>query len=195
MTLNIAPTLLTFFRQMRWPRSKQNIHKMASSRPPKIVRGYIPGSIGRITELHGVYYHEHWDFGLFFEVKVGSDLCTFLQRYDDASDGIWTAAVNNRIEGAVAIDGRHAQNEGAHLRWFIVSEVLRGQGVGRQLLETAIAFCRQKQYDRVFLWTFQGLEAARHLYESLGFKLVHQQEGTQWGAAVTEQKFELGYFF
>jgi GNAT superfamily N-acetyltransferase len=166
---------------------------MASSRPAKIVGGYIPGSIGRITELHGVYYHAHWDFGLFFEAKVGSDLCSFLRRYDDTCDGIWTATTRNRIEGAVAIDGRHAQNEGAHLRWFIVSDALRGQGIGRQLLETAIAFCRQKQYDRVFLWTFKGLEAARHLYESLGFKLVYQQEGKQWGTTVTEQKFERGY--
>ena len=61
------------------------------------------------------------------------------------------------------------------------------------ILETAIAFCRQKQYDRVFLWTFKGLEAARHLYESLGFKLVYQQEGKQWGTTVTEQKLERGY--
>jgi GNAT superfamily N-acetyltransferase len=167
---------------------------MAPSRPTQIARGYIPGSIGRITELHGVYYHEHWNFGLFFEAKVGSDLCTFLQRYDDTCDGIWTATTNNQIEGAIAIDGRHVQNEGAHLRWFIVSDALRGQGVGRQLLETAITFCRQKQYDRVFLWTFKGLAAARHLYESLGFKLVHQQQGNQWGATVTEQMFELGYF-
>ena len=54
-----------------------------------------------------------------------------------------------------------------------------------------MAFCTQKKYDRVFLWTFEGLDAARHLYESLGFKLIHQQGGTQWGTAVTEQRFEL----
>jgi len=28
----------------------------------EIVKGYIPGSIGRVAELHGAYYHEHWDF-------------------------------------------------------------------------------------------------------------------------------------
>jgi ribosomal protein S18 acetylase RimI-like enzyme len=88
------------------------------------------------------------------------------------------------------IDGRHAQTEGAHLRWFIVSDALRGRGAGRQLLETALAFCRQKQYARVFLHTFKGLEAARHLYESMGFKLVQQQEGSQWGTTVSEQRFE-----
>jgi GNAT superfamily N-acetyltransferase len=165
---------------------------MMSSRSAKINRGYVPGCIGRITELHGQYYHKNWDFGLFFEAKVASELGAFLKRYDESRDGIWTATINDRIEGAVAIDGRHAPNEGAHLRWFIVSDALRGQGVGRPLLETAIAFCRQKQYGCVFLWTFEGLEAARHLYESLGFKRVYQKEGAQWGIAVNEQRFELG---
>ena len=158
-----------------------------------IATGYIPGSIGRIAELHGTYYHAHWGFGLFFEAKVAIELSAFLQRYDKRRDGLWTVVKNSRVEGAVVIDGRHAQTEGAHLRWFILSDALRGQGAGRQLLETAIAFCRQKQYDCIFLWTFQGLEAARHLYESLGFRLVHQQEGTQWGTVVCEQRYELDY--
>ena len=163
--------------------------------PPKpeytIATGYIPGSIGRIAELHGTYYHAHWGFGLFFEAKVATELSAFLQHYDESRDGLWTVVKDDRVEGAVVIDGRHARTEGAHLRWFIVSDALRGQGAGRQLLESAIAFCRQKPYDRVFLWTFKGLEAARHLYESLGFRRVHQQEGAQWGTAVSEQRFEL----
>jgi hypothetical protein len=35
--------------------------------------GYIPGAIGRIVELHGRYYHEHWGFDLFFESKVATE--------------------------------------------------------------------------------------------------------------------------
>ncbi len=156
-----------------------------------ILSGYTPGSIGRIAELHGTYYHDHWHFGLYFEAKVATELAAFLQRYDEARDGLWTAVVGGRIEGAIVIDGIHADTEGAHLRWFIVSAALRGRGVGRQLLDTAIAYCRQRPYDHVFLWTFKGLDAARHLYESLGFKLVHEQQGEQWGTTVIEQRFAL----
>ncbi len=173
------------------PDSRQRPQTMPPPSAYTIATGYIPGSIGRIAELHGTYYHAHWNFGLFFEAKVATELSMFLQRYDTRRDGLWTVMLNGRVEGAVVIDGLNARTEGAHLRWFIVSDALRGQGAGRQLLETAIAFCRQKQYGRIFLWTFKGLEAARHLYESLGFKLVHQQEGTQWGSAVSEQRFEL----
>jgi ribosomal protein S18 acetylase RimI-like enzyme len=48
-------------------------------------------------------------------------------------------------------------------------------------MEEALCFLRKKDYRRVYLETFEGLYAARHLYEKFGFKLVHQTEGTQWG--------------
>jgi len=35
----------------------------------KMAKGYIPGSIGRVAELHGTYYHQHWDFKLFLKQK------------------------------------------------------------------------------------------------------------------------------
>jgi len=157
----------------------------------RIESGYIPGSIGRIAELHGTYYHDHWGFWLYFEAKMATELSEFLQRYDKSSDGIWIATVNDRVEGSVVIDGIHAENEGAHLRWFIISDALRGKGVGRKLINRAIDFCKSKGYKTIHLWTFEGLNAARHLYEEVGFKLIKQQSGVQWGATVTEHYFEL----
>jgi GNAT superfamily N-acetyltransferase len=50
-------------------------------------------------------------------------------------------------------------------------------------------FCRRKGYSTVYLWTFEGLAAARHLYEKFGFTLVEQQRGDQWGSTVNEQRF------
>ena len=40
------------------------------------------------------------------------------------------------------------------------------------------------------MWTFEGLGAARHLYEKAGFRLVEEHKGTQWGSEVNEQRFE-----
>jgi len=157
----------------------------------EIRRGYVPGSIGRIAELHGAYYYAHWGFGLFFEAKVATELSTFLSRYDEERDGFWTAVAEGRVEGAVAIDGIHAEEEGAHLRWFILSDALRGKGAGSLLIQGAIDFCRTRGYRRIYLWTFEGLNAARHLYEKSGFRLVEQHRGIQWGTEVNEQRFEL----
>ena len=156
----------------------------------KIIKGYTPGAIGRVAELHGTYYHDHWGFGLFFEAKVASDLAEFLKRYDESRDGFWTVSLDGRIEGSIAIDGIHGGSEGAHLRWFIVSDLVRGKGAGNQLIEAAMDFCRSKGYRSVYLWTFEGLGAARHLYEKHGFTRVKEHRGTQWGAEVKEQRFE-----
>ena len=157
----------------------------------QIIRGYIPGSIGRVAEMHGTYYHRHWDFGLFFEAMVATDLATILGRYNEQRDGFWTALVKGGIEGSIVIDGAHAAAEGAHLRMFIVSDALRGKGVGNQLLGAAIDFCRSAGHKRVCLWTFEGLNAARYLYEKHGFRLVEQQKGARWGREVNEQRLEL----
>jgi GNAT superfamily N-acetyltransferase len=155
------------------------------------IAGYVPGAIGRVAELHATYYSHAWNFGLYFEAKVASGLSEFLLRFDPATDGFWTAGRSGRVEGAIAIDGARANTEGAHLRWFILSDALRGQGVGNRLMQEALGFCRQRGYARVFLWTFQGLESARHIYEKFGFELVEQIEGEQWGKRVLEQCYAL----
>ena len=157
----------------------------------EIVRGYVPGAIGRIAELNGVYYHDNWDFGLFFEAKVATDMSEFLLRYDENRDGLWMALLEGRVEGHITIDGIHAETEGARLRYFIVSDALRGRGIGSRLISATIDFCRDKGYKRVSLWTFEGLDAARHLYTKSGFELVEQHRGTQWGKEINEQRFEL----
>jgi GNAT superfamily N-acetyltransferase len=157
----------------------------------KIQRGYIPGTIGRIAELHGIYYHRHWGFGAFFEAKVARELAEFIGRYDDQRDGLWTARLGEHIDGSIAIDGIHSGEEGAHLRWFIVSTFLHGKGIGSRLINTAMRFCRSRGYKRVYLMTFEGLDQAKHLYEKSGFILTEQQRGSMWGTEVNEQRFEL----
>ena len=154
-----------------------------------IIKGYRPGVIGRVAQLHGEYYHRHWGFGLFFEAKVATELAAFLSRCEETRDGLWTAVADGRVEGAIVIDGRDAAGAGAHLRWFIVSDALRGRGAGHRLMETAMDFCRRKGYPNVYLWTFEGLAAAHHLYHKYGFALVEQRSGAQWGVTVNEQRF------
>jgi GNAT superfamily N-acetyltransferase len=153
--------------------------------------GYVPGAIGRITELHATYYKQHWDFGLFFESKVATELSEFLNRLNPVHDGFCLARIAEKIVGGVAIDGSEAQTSGARLRWFIVEPEYQGRGVGQRLLEEAIAFCRKATIRRVYLHSFAGLDAARHVYEKFGFVLREEKQDRTWGRVVTEQTFEL----
>ena len=172
-----------------------------------ITEGYTPGCIGRIAQLHAQYYAQSNGFGVAFEAMVARELGEFCAAYTPGRDGIWLAQDSAGVQGSVVIDGSHAggassgvaaggvysvegvEDTGAHLRWFITSDTLRGQGVGRQLLARALAFADACEYRRTYLWTFNGLLAARHLYESQGFRLVHESAGDRWGSVVIEQKF------
>ncbi|MEI1681807.1 bifunctional helix-turn-helix transcriptional regulator/GNAT family N-acetyltransferase [Acinetobacter baumannii] len=155
----------------------------------EIVSGYRAGMIGRITQMHGNYYAKNYGFGHFFEAKVASGLAEFSERLQEESNNIWLAIHNDQIIGSVAIDGQDLGNNEAHLRWFILEDGYQGSGVGKRLLAEAIAFCDEKRFAAVQLWTFSGLDAARKLYESFGFKLTKEWDGNQWGKTMLEQQF------
>ena len=154
-------------------------------------RGYHPGVLGKIIELHAVYYHDFWGFDVSFETQEGRELCEFMSRFDPANDGLWAIYVNGRFAGSVAIDGKLRDTEGARLRWLIVEPGFQGRGIGQALVHKAVEFCREAGHHRIFLWTFQGLDSARHVYEREGFVLVQEYPVDQWGSTIREQKFEL----
>ena len=58
------------------------------------------------------------------------------------------------------------------------------------MISDAVEFCKKMQYPKIFLWTFEGLDAARRLYEDQNFRLSEIHEVKQWGQQITEQKFE-----
>lgn len=156
-----------------------------------IASGPAPGALRRIVQMHDGYYGPGWGFGPAFTRKNIAELTGFLGGFDEGRDGLWTASVSGRVEGSIAIDGSRAADGMAALRWFLVSDVLRGQGAGSRLLEQALGFCRGRGFDSVYLWTFAGLDRARQLYDAAGFVLTDQRLGTRWGTEVLEQRLEL----
>ena len=154
------------------------------------IQGYFPGAVGKITEIHAVYYHEHWGFDASFETQVGRELSVFVAEYDSRRDGLWVATCDGGFAGSIAIDGRNAHAEGARLRWFIVAPDFQNAGLGKELISRAVEFCKKKKYPSIFLWTFEGLDRARRLYEHEQFRLIESHEARQWGQHIQEQKFE-----
>lgn len=155
----------------------------------EVVSGYRPGLIARITEMHALYYARTSGFGQRFESVVAGGLAEFCNRIENPTNQVWTAMRGNEILGSVAIDGQDMGPGIAHLRWFIVDDALRGSGSGKRLLDAALAFTDEKGFGETHLWTFAGLDAARHLYEARGFVLAEERPGMQWGNEVLEQHF------
>ncbi|AGY59359.1 GNAT family N-acetyltransferase [Gloeobacter kilaueensis] len=153
------------------------------------LRGYSPGTIGKVTELHGSYYGRQWNLGLRFEAQVAGDLSQFLLELDEKRDRFFAATVAGEVVGSLAVDGR-SREEGARLRWFVLAPTHQGLGIGQILLQAALDFCLEASFERVYLWTFAGLDAAHHLYRKFGFTLSRECTGDEWGRPLTYQMFE-----
>ncbi|MBL4690732.1 MAG: MarR family transcriptional regulator [Rhodospirillales bacterium] len=154
-----------------------------------IEEGYTPCIIGRIVEMHASYYSGLKGFGAAFETKVANGLSDFMARLVKPENAIWYAQRGEKIVGSIVIDGEELGNGRAHLRWFIVDNGIRGAGVGKMLMQEAMEFCDKQAFCETLLWTFQGLDTARILYENHGFSLAEEYYGNQWGTEVLEQKF------
>ena len=157
----------------------------------EITDALVPGALGRLIEMHALYYARDWGFGAYFETRVAREAADFASALPREDSRFWFALRGGRVIGSIAIDGRKAAGTGAHLRWFILDGSSRGGGVGAVLLDAALAFCRARKFPRVHLSTFAGLDAARKLYEARGFRLVEESEADTWGVTVREQRFEL----
>lgn len=156
--------------------------------------GHLPGLLGWCVAEHGRHYAEAWGFGPFFECKVACEMASFLARLDQhPANRLFWATDDHGPVATVSLDAGDSEDGLAHLRWFITAERSRGQGVGTTLLASGLDAARHHCADGIFLTTFDGLLAARALYEKAGFRLVNEVEDTTWGKAVREQRFEMRF--
>lgn len=82
----------------------------------------------------------------------------------------FVAEVAGRVAGAVVVspvDGADART--AHLSKLFVDAAYRGQGLGRALLEHAVAEARSRDYGAITLETRAIFREAVRLYESNGW--------------------------
>jgi GNAT superfamily N-acetyltransferase len=149
---------------------------------------FRPGDVGAITYLHGTLYAQESGWDHTFEAYVAGPLAEFAKNQTDR-ERIWIVEHDDIVCGSIAIVD--AGGGSAQLRWFLLHPQRRGVGLGKELVRNAIAFCRERGYRSVFLWTVSSLPAAAHLYRAAGFTLTEERTRELWGAVVTEQRYDL----
>ena len=155
-------------------------------------RGWQAGDLGWVIGEHGRYYETAWKLGAPFEAKVAEAMGAWMQRYDPVRDLLLMAQDEHGPLGSISLDGSgpHVATEGARIRFFIMTDRARGRGIGKAMVAEMMAFIRDAGFDKAFLTTFRGLDAARKLYEDVGFSLTHEELDISWGTPLHEQRFE-----
>jgi GNAT superfamily N-acetyltransferase len=86
--------------------------------------------------------------------------CWIAERQDAVVGNLWCSLID-KIPNPIAEPELHAS-----ITNFYVRPSNRGQGVGSELLHTALDWCRTRNVDAVILWP---TEQSRSLYERHGF--------------------------
>jgi GNAT superfamily N-acetyltransferase len=151
--------------------------------------GDRPGDAGEVIALHARLYAAEYDLDATFEGYVASGMGEWLIGPRPGPGRLWVAEDDWRVVAAVGLTGVSPQI--GRLRWFLVDAAARGRGLGRELLDRALAFARASGYERLVLETFSELEGAAHLYRSVGFVLVETWVTTLWGRELARERYEL----
>lgn len=153
-----------------------------------MIRPYRSGELGYISWRHCVLYREEYDFGDTFEFYLLEGMYKFLHECEGKGE-VWVLDHSGQVVGSIAIVETAADT--AQLRWFLIEPEFRGLGFGKKLVETCIAYCNDKNYSKVFLWTVKELDAARHLYEKFDFYITETKEHFLWGKNIVEERWDL----
>ena len=154
-----------------------------------VLRPHRPGDIGWVVSRHGALYADEQGWGPAFEAFVAEQSAKFIRDFDPKREACWIAERDGVNTGSVFLV-KHSEDI-AQLRMLLVEPAARGRGIGRLLVEEAIRFTRRAGYSKLILWTNEGLDAARHLYEAVGFRLTREENHREFGPELRGQSWEL----
>jgi GNAT superfamily N-acetyltransferase len=140
------------------------------------IREYEEGDSEKVFHfLYDILVNE-FNISLDFN-NLDSDLLDIRNHYNkDDGECFWIVELknNSQIIGTVALrklkESKFSDtSDFAELKRMFLSKEYRGQGIGQQMLETALNFAKKVGYSKVFLYSSKDLTDSRKLYLKNGF--------------------------
>ena len=137
---------------------------------PLALRDITDEDLSWVIKSHRDLYTREYGFDGSFVHAVEAALEAFARQRDPRRDGGWVAWHNATRVGSI-LCGRSDEADSACIRLFLLTPGYRGLGLGRLMLEHALAFARSAGYRQVKVSTYTAHAAACVLYRRMGFSL------------------------
>ena len=107
---------------------------------------------------------------------TGADIENITEAYlsDDGMSGFWVAELDGEVVGMVGV--QQTVDNTAEIRRLRVRADMRRRGIGAELMEQAISFCRHHAYLKVVLDVRLEHEPAIALFSKFAFTLARRRE-------------------
>ncbi len=128
---------------------------------------YSPDRQAQIVELISSIQRD--EFGIDITPEQQPDLKSIPSFYQTGAGNFWIASVEDVVVGTIAL--KDIGRGEAALRKMFVAPAWRGKGrgVAQALLDTLLAWAREKGLDAIYLGTTAQFVAAHRFYEKNGF--------------------------
>ncbi len=134
-----------------------------------------PSTPEELAATHDIFreYAQGLGIDLCFQ-NFEEELATLPGDYAAPRGALLLARVDGAVAGCCALRPLDASDypNAAEMKRLYVRKAFRGFGLGRQLAEAVLDAARQAGYASVLLDTLDDMEAARALYEDLGFEPI-----------------------
>lgn len=121
--------------------------------------------IGRVFAEYGFVYDP---------VVEVQDLLRFAAHYEPPRGAFFVVRDGAVIVGSVGVERLEA--DAAELHRLYLDAALRGQGIGRALVDAALGWCGTHAISRLILWSDTRFERAHRLYTRMGFLPTGERE-------------------
>ena len=185
---SIFPTLSKEDQQTVWQAMVLIRNKLSDANDVITIRPFTQSDIEYVISRHKTLYYAERHLSGTFSAYVDEIVYRFVDRFDPQTDCLNILECNGVPAGSIAIARAGAKT--AQLRFFMLEPEMRQRGYGNCLMDMALAFCREKGYETVFLLTITAQVIARHVYETHGFHKVASYDKSEWGDGVVEERWE-----
>lgn len=149
------------------------MHHLTPSAP--VIDFVVPGTTAELESARLVFqeYAQSLKVDLCFQ-GFESELANLPGEYASPRGALLLAMINGEVAGSCALRALDAADypNACEMKRLYVRPAFRSLGLGRDLAERILDLARQAGYRCVLLDTLDEMEAARALYQDLGFEEV-----------------------